>query len=292
MSSPSDIQAAIDAGRKATEALPRMAVSGIDGGEDVPVALDGGGNIVLLREVARASLAMAPAPLRARGQSTHHELDSFIACCNRFKDGGSAVFADYGFGGNPSLTAVFDYGNGSAPRWGQHRAIYSCPLSPEWVAWTTADGDDMDQDAFADFLERHAADLVAPSGDEPHPQPIRLMEVSRSLRVHSKGTFERAVNPTTGEYSMVNKVENDSTSTKIPASFLIGVAVFEAGAKYRVEARLRFKLQNGRPMFSYSLVQASAVFRDAFGEVRAKVGEATGLPVFAGVPEDATGLPI
>ncbi len=82
------------------------------------------------------------------------------------------------------------------------------------------------------------------------------------------------------------KVDQEQTSTKLPPVFLIGIPVFEAGARYRLEARLRMQFKEGRPLFSFLLTQVEAVKRDAFDEVRGRVLKETGLPVFAGKPED------
>ena len=54
---------------------------------------------------------------------------------------------------SPSLLAVYDYNHGGEkgdPRFGQHRASYSFPLSDEWQAWMRAGAlEAMTQEAFA-----------------------------------------------------------------------------------------------------------------------------------------------
>lgn len=66
---------------------------------------------------------------------------------------------------------------------------------------------------------------------------------------------------------------------------MLKLAVFEEGEVYGVEARMRFRLEGGRPAFGFLLVEPERVQRDAFAAVRTAVIEQTGLPLFVGSPE-------
>lgn len=233
--------------------------------------------------------ARAANPRHRSGTARHQEVDSFIAHINRSKDEGSAIWADIDA---TTLTAILDYhepGADGAPRWGRHRAVYSCPLSQQWKLWMGNNDKAMGQEGFGQFIEDNLRDIVPPDPNNPEdaecPQPAKVLEMARTLVVRTKGEFSRTLNPTTGEGSLVCKTENETSSTKIPKAFLLGIPVFEAGARYRIEARLRFAMRDGRPTFSYSLYQPQVVLRDAFGEVRARVQKETSLPLFVGTPE-------
>lgn len=273
----------VDAAREGVEADKKIVTI-----KDVPVLVSPGGSVKALTEVLEIADLRADKPRRRRGQAMHDELASFIEHINRFKDDDSAVFADID---NTTVTAVLDYhrtGAAGDPRWGQHRSVYECPLSAEWQRWNENDGVKMSQDTFAQFIEDNLDDLRAPTGngaDKDLPMPSDVLTMARNLVIRSKGEFSRSMNPTTGESSLVCKNENDTTSTKIPRAFLLGIPVFEAGAVYAVEARMRMEMSNGRPMFSYALYKPEAIKRDAFGEVREMVKQQTALPVFAGSPE-------
>lgn len=257
----------------------------------VPCAVSPSGAVTPLKNVLEIAQSLATAPLRRKGTSTHTELASFIAHINRFKDGDSAVFADID---GVKLTAVLDYHKTgpiemNGQRWGEHRSVYACPLSEQWKRWTEHDGDQMSQDAFAQFIEDHMDDLASPSGngeDKDLPMPSDVLTMARNLVINSRGAFSRSINPTTGESSLVCKDEHDvSTSTKIPRAFLLGIPVFAAGRGYRVEARMRMNVGGGRAMFSYVLYRREEILRDAFDEVRTIVADKTALPLFAGSPE-------
>jgi uncharacterized protein YfdQ (DUF2303 family) len=287
----SEVQAAIDAGKQLGNVNDKVYDVQADGGAAVPVGLvPHGMKLEVLTEAVRLSRKLADAPQRIAGKAEHQELDSFIAHLNRFKGAGSVVWAD---NNRVSLTAVVNYADRDKPAWGDHRSVYSCPLSREWGIWTANAGRPFSQDDFAEFLESHLPDIVGPGqGDDEksYPQPIVLVQLARMLRIHVKSTYERSTNPTTGDCSLVAKTEQDEAqSTRVPPVFLIGIPVFEAGAKYRIEARLRLQLTDKKPLFSFILDQVEATKRDAFGEVRERVAKETGLPVFAGSPESLSG---
>jgi uncharacterized protein YfdQ (DUF2303 family) len=278
-----NVKTIIEAAREGDEADKK--ITDIDG---IPLVITPNGSATILKGVLDLADERAASPRRRKGEAKFDELDSFIAHVNRFKDLDSAVFADID---DTTMTAVLDYHRAGAtadPRWGQHRSIYECPLSVQWQRWTGSNGVQMSQDDFAQFIESNMDDLASPTGnggDKDLPMPSEVLTMARNLVIHSKGTFSRSLNPTTGESSLVCKNENDpAVSTRIPRAFLLGIPVFEAGASYRMEARLRLHL-SGRAMFSYLLYRSDEILRDAFGEVRAKVADKTGLPVLAGSPE-------
>ena len=291
MSQQNDAAECIKAGMEIANASNRVMLVHHDDGSDgdlvLPVAImPNGMRAEVMKEAVAILDARAPTPLRRKGTANFTELASFIAHVNRFKSDDSVVFADVD---EVQLTAVLNYhpaGADAKPAWGDHRSVYACPLSEQWNLWTEKDGEWMGQEDFGEFIEQNTRDLAPAAADQDgYASPAKLLEVARNLIVRTKGEFSRNINPTTGEFSLVNKLENEQTSTRIPRGFHIGVPVFVAGAHYRVEAQLRFQMKDGRPHFAYVLVQPDTVLRDAFAEVRQKVAAETALPVLAGSPE-------
>lgn len=274
------IATAIDAGQKLAAADYRITYVG-KGDNVVPVVThDGDRRIVLARDVLDALDQRASAPRRLQGTSEHHELDSFIEHIGRFKADHSVVWADRK---SVRIMAIYDYASNGDPRWAGHRAAYTCPLAPEWVAWVGKEGEGMTQDAFANFIEEHQHDIVG--GDKNGPTAMDMLELARNLQIHIKGEFRKVIDPTTGTGALVVREEHGEQSTKIPKSFRLALRVFEGGVQYAVEARIRFTLQNGRAFFGYVLHRREETVRDAFNEVIAKVRSSTGLPVYMGRPE-------
>lgn len=283
---PSDIQAAVDAGEKSAHVDHRITDV-----LDIPVALvPAGMTVAVLDKVLATADSRADAPARRRGIAAHDEVQSFIDHVNRFKNEHSVIFADIS---TPKIIAVFNYnpagGDPKSAGWGDHKALYKCPLSKQWQKWLANKEKIMSQDQFAEFIDANIRDLANPSSQgaisTEIAAPAAVVEMARNLIVHTGGTFQRTVNQTTGEATLINKTEHTSQSTKIHRAFLLGIPVFEAGESYALEARVHFQLRDGRALFSYSLFEVEKVLRDAFDGVRAKVAEGTKLPMFAGSPE-------
>lgn len=289
----SDIQAAVSAGAASAPAADRVTLFGA-GTEAIPIAITSAGQTVtVLKEALALRDARANGPMRKTGVAVLSEEASFIKHIDRFKlseAGGSVIFADtIGM----RLTAVYDYHHDAAgkPQWCEHRAVYECPRSREWKMWAGQNEKPLTQDAFGALIEDNLRDLVAvaPGLDGPidpdAAQPAAVLEMARNLEIHSVGTFQRTINPTTGEASLITKTEHASHSTRIPRAFVLGIPVFEGGPIVRVEARIRFSLVEGRPSFTFRLFEADRIQREAFNQVRERVRKATGLLMLAGAPE-------
>lgn len=243
-------------------------------------------------------------PERRSGVARLQDADSFVAFVNRFKDGHSAIFADASRT-SPSLTAVLDYnqsGVDGMPRFGKHRAVYQCPLSDEWMAWTRHDGKPLAQGDFASFLEDHITDVMDPAGVEGDENLTALTDLlggrwasastliglSRGLQINIETAVKQAVTLSTGEIT-VNYAETHSDGAgapiRVPNLFLLAIPVFRGGAFYRVPVRLRYRLSGGKLSWSFHLYRADRVFDDAFSEVVTKAATGTALTVFMGAPE-------
>lgn len=246
---------------------------------------DGSDCVVLATAVMEALDQRMPGPRARKGSHLIAELESLVSYVNRYKSDDTLAWANVdGF----RIEVVLDDHPAGArveafkrTAWRQHRAVYTCPRSPEWKAWTGLDGNPLAQEQFADFIEARLEDI---RGGEGYPKPLDVLHMARHLVMHQKGTFERKIDPTNGNGILVNKVENETGSTVIPRAFLLGIPVFEGGAHYQVEARVRFAIAEGRPTFSYTLHRRKEIERDAFGDVRTKFHSATAVPVLAGSP--------
>jgi uncharacterized protein YfdQ (DUF2303 family) len=222
-------------------------------------------------------------PVRRSGTTSHDELMSFIDHVNRNKvESRTTIWADTS---NTTFTAIYnDHDTGGSEDkagWRDHRAVYTCPLSPEWIQWNDKADEWLTQEDFAQWLEERMEDLAA-GIDNLCPAPVELLEMARNLQIYTEGTFQKKIDPATGQYSMVCKEEHRSDSTKIYRNFAAGLRIFDGGEKYRVEMRIKFNLKNGRPYFMFTVHRSSELVADAFGEMRETIYANTELPVFAG----------
>lgn len=263
-------------------------------GEDhvIPVALvkdANGERVAVMRDVLDELDKRAAGPRRRAGTVEIGALDSLIDYVNRFKaeeDDETVAFAPIN---PPGVTVIFDYhGHGSgAPGWCGDRAVYHCPLSRQWQLWCKAEGVGFSQLQFGELIETNEVDLY---GDDQLglASAAKMLETARNLIIRQAGKYERKINPTTGEGTLISVEEHGSESTKIPKAFGLAIPVFEGSdVKYAIECRLRFSMPNGRPEFSFVMQNRQDVFDKALTELRQTVAEKCGIPVFVGNPPAA-----
>lgn len=310
----SDQQSGIEAVIEEMKALyqPRIeTVGATDDGEDINVLIRPQN---MHAEPVENYLSQFRAnPRRRKGQSSHVTLASLIAFTKRFKDADSVLFAN-GSRTSPQLLTVFDYNEAvsgesdlgiiAKPRFGEHRAVYTFPLSDEWSAWMGGNGKHMDQQEFAEFLENRILDILPPltefdEGTEAIEEMMtslggtmataaQLMELSRGLAVHVDERVKNTVNLSTGEVEVQYAAADNGTDgapLKVPSMFLIGIPVFRLGAIYRIPVRLRYRARGGAIAWFYELYRTDRVFENAYDEACHLAAEETGLPIFNGTPE-------
>lgn len=260
-------------------------------------------SVVVLRDALEIVDARAGGPRRRSGTVEIADLGSLIAYVKRYAyDDRAVAFAEGDDDeGDPRLTVIFDYDQASAKRPGDHplaglreegvtgwrrdRAVYACPLSREWKAWTGKDGVPFSQTAFGDFIEKHAEEIHTHDG--AGATGTQMLDMARKLMIHDKGTIKREVNPTTGTGTLHVSTEHDTTSTVIHPKFFLAIPVFAGSPDlYPVECRTRFSLDrnSGAATFGFVIHNREQVFEHALKAVRDRFAAETGLPVFIGSP--------
>lgn len=261
----------------------------------IPVALQTGAHgestIGVIPGVLEALDKRAGGPQRRSGVVRLTDVASLIAFIARWGSDDTVVYADTSalafcavLNDHPKSEHVGDEGATIAIEdtgWRDHRAEYACPRSSEWIAWSALDGKALRQAEFADFVESRLEDMIARDG---YPVPLEVLRMARDLQIRTKGTFQRTVDPTTGNSTLINKTETEQGSTVIPRAFVIAIPVFEGGARYEMEARVRFTLSDSGPAFAFVLYRRAEIERDAFNAVRSNLAAETGCLVLAGKP--------
>lgn len=247
-----------------------IALAGVRNVEGMPVAIvPDGSHIVKMENIL-------PQPLRKRGLWVLHSAASFIDLVNEEKLPSTRIYSD---ASSRTFVAVFnDHGN--MPGWRDHRAVYACPVSPEWSAWTGKDGRQMSQVDFAQFIEANLPDMAEPPAAD-------MLEISRSLEAKKKVNFASGIRLSNGQNELTYEEEISGTAAKgklqVPEIFTIGIPVLEGGERYAVQARLRYRIQDGgRLTIWFELVRPHKVLEDAINNVRGEIAEKTQLKVFAG----------
>ena len=162
------------------------------------------------------------------------------------------------------------------------RQIYACPLSPEWQTWRAESGQQMNQEAFAQFIEDNLPDIAIPTAAE-------MLEISRSLEAKKKVNFASGIRLSNGQNELTYEEEITGTAQKgklkVPEEFQIGIPVLEGGQRYAVNARLRYRIGDGGKLTMwYELIRPHKILDDAVHAVRLEIEQGTEMPVFNGKP--------
>lgn len=235
---------------------------------------------------------------RRKGTATADTLESFVALVNHHKDDQSALFGKCAWP-EPKLTAVINYhAADSEVRQADHRIVYAFPLTEEFKAWVGGNAKPMDQEAFAAFLEEHAAELAAPMDGERSEYerlfgekmatPSEVVALSRHLEVFVAARAKQGVRLQTGERVVEFAEEHQNAKGEaivVPGIFMVSVPAFVDGAPVRIPARLRYRVHGGKVVWFYQLWRWEFFLREQVEHDLDAAAEKTGLPAFEGAPE-------
>jgi uncharacterized protein YfdQ (DUF2303 family) len=201
-----------------------------------------------------------PKPTRIRKTMQVLTPESFIQYFNKFCDDDSLVVLN---DDNQSVTGFLDYHSSTNPSWCEHTLRYACPKSREWQTWTENNKAKFNQLGFAEFIEENIKDFAEPAGGE-------LLEIATKFSVIRTAVFNSGVKLQSGEFEFQFSEQNNNKGTvTVPEKIAIGIAPFQNGTKYRIEARLRYRLREGELKIWYELIEPEKVLEDAFNEVKA-----------------------
>lgn len=211
------------------------------------------------------------APMRKRGTTTLRDAGSFVTMVNDHKDDSTRLF--YVDSPAPGFTAVFnDHGN--QPGWGDHRARYEPIFSQEWKAWIGVDAKKMSQVEMAQFIENNLDDVVEPVGAE-------LLEICRTLEAKKQVNFASSIRLSDGSHQFTYEEDVQGSAQKgqlkVPEIFVIGVPVFINGEKWKVQVRLRFRIDGGKLSMWLEVVRPHKTLEAAVKDILKQVSDGTGL---------------
>jgi len=215
------------------------------------------------RVVSLEDFQHAENPIRKRQVVTMYDVASFAAYYNLFRDGDSRIFADPA---KRTFHAVLDYheaGAGNA-RFCSHRVSLACKTTEEWEIWTTNNNKQMEQTAFAIFIEDNAPDITRPSG-------AVMLEVARSLKAKKDVDFLSDIDLTNGSvrfrYNEVVQGRVGGGEMEVPETFGLTFPVLVNSAAVEIEARLRWRVTSEKKLvFWYTLVRARKLLDASFAD--------------------------
>ena len=202
------------------------------------------------------------APSRIRALVKFYEAGSFCLYTQAFKTAATHLFGDRKA---LELTAIFDYHQPPAsPNWTSHRAHLALRKTENWDRWVGQNGRQMNQVQFATFLEDNLVDIASPDG-------ASLLELAKNLDIKKAAAFTSAIRLDNGQtqFQYIEDVQGNSQkgAMTIPALFVLGLAPLEGVEPYRVDARLRYRMTDGKLAIWYDLLRPEDYLKAAFESV-------------------------
>jgi uncharacterized protein YfdQ (DUF2303 family) len=224
-------------------------------------------------------------PARATGTVKLRDANSFVTYFNRQKRAESLIYASL----DPAkILGVIDdhraYGteftNEDGANWRSYRAEFAVPASREWKTWTGKDRQPMTQLELAELIEDNLPDIINPDGST-------MLSVALNFEASKEGNFVSATRLQDGSTNFVWKEDVNATGNKIamPSQITLSIPVFENGAPYSVDARIKYRVQNGTLKIWYELVRPHKVLEVAFRAIWSQIEEQTATKILLGSPE-------
>ena len=220
-------------------------------------------------------------PRRKQGTTVVRDVDSFALYYEKHADDATEVYVDLDTG---VITAVLDADEPDAPRWAGHRVVLTLTPTEPWKRWTGRDRKYAAQVDFAEFLEDNLPDIA------PEPVPAAAMlEIARTFQAKTRVNFASGVVAESGDIRLRYEETTDASGgakgdLAVPRAFAVGLAPFDDCEPYKIEARLRHRIQGSALHLAFILDRPEDVVRDAVKTVVTKVEEATGARIMRGAP--------
>lgn len=226
-------------------------------------------------------------PRRKKGTVTLHEAESFAAYVNKHKLADvTEIYADVTA---QSVVAVInddapqlDGAGDSAAGWRDHRAVLALKRTDPWNIWRGIDGHMLGQVAFAEHIEANAADIV-------EPDAATMLELAQTLEVKKDVEFKSSNLLANGQrqltfHEKLTEAGGANGTLEIPKEIVLGIAPFEIGGAYKVTARFRYRMADGRLTLGIKIDRPEDVIRSAFKDVIDTISDQTDLDLLYGTP--------
>lgn len=233
---------------------------------------------------------MQDAPYRKKGHVSVQTADSFTQYVNKHKQAESLLYAlvDTTNINTPLvIKAVFNDHHGAALNatpagWRDFTASLTPEASHEWKTWNARDGKQMDQFTFAQFLDDNIKDISSQQG---YPSGTDMLQMVLRFELSQDKRIKSAIRIQSGGTN-IEYVDDDDAATveRMQAfdKFMLGIPTFWMGQAYMLEAKLRYRVREGKLSLWYDLVRPDLVVNDAVAKILEEVQQKTELTVLYG----------
>lgn len=202
-------------------------------------------------------------PVRIRGTKVMQSVGSFLDYFNRFKNENSSVFID---ADSNQVVGVIDYHESNhVAHWEDHKVAYTFPRTEEWASWISNDNEKMSQEDFALFIEENAREIV-------EPEPADMLQIALTLKANTNVDFKSSLRLENGQTQFVynetiNGTAGNSGQLEIPEKIKLQMRPFKNGAAYEIEARFRYRINQGKLTMWYTLIRPNLSVDDAINDI-------------------------
>lgn len=216
---------------------------------------------------------------RKTGTTTVRDAASFLTYYGKHHDENTEVYSDVEA---LTVTAVLDAHTTDDARFGEHRLHLQLRRTKAWQDWLKLDGQLVDQDRFANFLEDQLPYLE-------NPDAATMLEIAQSIKATTKNEFQSSSRLQSGERKF-SYVEDTKASAgakgdlAIPETFVIAVPPFEGADAYRMTARFKYRIDRGQLTLGFKLEQPEERAKAAFADVLQAIEAGVDTPILNGTP--------
>lgn len=220
-----------------------------------------------------------PTPRRKTGRVELQDLESLLTYCAEMAAAKTALV--YCNRNDSTITAVFNDHRAAEAGWRDHRAQYKAEFTPEFKRWIDNNKKTMDQTAFAEFIEDNFVDI-------PGAAAQVMLDVATTIQATTGISFSSAKRLQNGQSQLVYNETIDaragaSGALEIPKEFALGLRIYKNGAGYKLNARLKYRLNSGQVKFWYELDRPEVSIDDAFSDYITTMRDKSGYQVLLGV---------
>lgn len=220
-------------------------------------------------------------PVRKSGKVTVFDAASFNQVIADNSDAGNiAIYLDRN-PNRPSVVAVLN-GNGKAgPGWADFRLNIEFRPTPQWVKWRNLDGKLMPQVEFAEFVEENLEDIADPAG-------ATMLEIASQLQLVRSVNFRSRVVLQSGTFAFAHDQDDKASvgagTIDVPQTFTLGIAPIFGLAAYRVPARFRYRIEDGKLKLGFRLQRVETIMEQIVEDVVSKIERGANVSVMDGLP--------
>lgn len=268
---PTDMQAVIDAARQGV-APSNVFVAGSARAIYLPNYNGGDGKLFSLEDYEAR-------PYRKRGTVTVFDVASFNQVIRDNAGAGDvSIYVDR-HPERPVVEAVLNGNGKGGPGWSDFRVRIAARPTPQWQKWKGIDGKLLDQTQFAEFIEENLADISDPPGAE-------MLEVATAFQVARNTSFRRATRLSDGNVQLEH-VENTEAKVgpgaiSVPETITLGLAPLYGAPVYKVPARFRYRLTDGKLTLGIKMQRLEDIMADVLEQVVAAIERSTDVSVLEG----------